>query len=191
MRLILASASPRRRELLKKVYPAFEVLPARGGENADPSLPLDEFVKLLARRKAEEVAALPEAAGAAVLGADTVVVLDGRILGKPRDEADAAKMLSALSGRTHEVFTGVALVAGGVLRAGCARTEVTFLPLSEAFIRDYVASGSPMDKAGAYGIQDGGLVEKISGSYSNVVGLPLELCREMLSGAGLKVFERE
>lgn len=191
MRLILASASPRRRELLKKVYPAFEVLPARGGENADPSLPPEEFVKLLARRKAEEVAALPEAAGAAVLGADTVVVLDGRILGKPRDEADAAKMLSALSGRTHEVFTGVALVAGGVLRAGCARTEVTFLPLSEAFIRDYVASGSPMDKAGAYGIQDGGLVEKISGSYSNVVGLPLELCREMLSGAGLKVFERE
>ena len=118
--------------------------------------------------------------GAAVLGADTVVALDGRILGKPKDEEDAFEMLSALSGRVHEVFTGVCLLcpAGDAKEKTalrCARTLVEFETLSEAFIRAYIASGSPMDKAGAYGIQDGGLVRRIEGSYSNVVGLPLEL----------------
>lgn len=143
------------------------------------------MVKSLAFHKAKEVAALPSSLGAAVLGADTVVALDGRILGKPKDEEDAFEMLSALSGRVHEVFTGVCLLcpAGDAKEKTalrCARTLVEFETLSEAFIRAYIASGSPMDKAGAYGIQDGGLVRRIEGSYSNVVGLPLELLGEML-----------
>ena len=167
--MILASRSPRRKELLKELCPAFEVCPALGEEKTDFSLPACEVVKSLAFHKAKEVAALPSSLGAAVLGADTVVALDGRILGKPKDEEDAFEMLSALSGRVHEVFTGVCLLCP----AGDAKEKT-------AFIRAYIASGSPMDKAGAYGIQDGGLVRRIEGSYSNVVGLPLELLGEML-----------
>ncbi|MBS1400282.1 MAG: septum formation protein Maf [Clostridia bacterium] len=185
MKLILASRSPRRKELLKELCPAFEVCPALGEEKTDFSLPACEVVKSLAFHKAKEVAALPSSRGAAVLGADTVVALDGRILGKPKDEEDAFEMLSALSGRVHEVFTGVCLLcpAGDAKEKTalrCARTLVECETLSEAFIRAYIASGSPMDKAGAYGIQDGGLVRRIEGSYSNVVGLPLELLGEML-----------
>lgn len=183
--MILASASPRRKELLKKICPKFEICPARGEEKAELSLPASEVVKALALDKAKEVAALPSSLGAAVLGADTVVSLDGKIFGKPKDEKEAFKMLSALSGRTHEVFTGVCLLcpAGEAeerTELRCARTLVEFQALSEAFIRAYIASGAPMDKAGAYGIQDGGLVKRIEGSYSNVVGLPLELLGEML-----------
>ena len=175
--MILASRSPRRKELLKELCPAFEVCPALGEEKTDFSLPACEVVKSLAFHKAKEVAALPSSRGAAVLGAD--------ILGKPKDEEDAFEMLSALSGRVHEVFTGVCLLcpAGDAKEKTalrCARTLVEFETLSEAFIRAYIASGSPMDKAGAYGIQDGGLVRRIEGSYSNVVGLPLELLGEML-----------
>lgn len=185
MRLVLASASPRRRELLKEICPEFDVIPARGEERADFSRSPGEIVSALAARKAEEIAALPVAYGAAVLGADTIVYFRGEVLGKPKDAADAGRMLSLLSGRTHEVFTGVVLCMGGGTHTAFARTEVTFLPLKKDFIRAYVASGSPMDKAGAYGIQDGGLVEKISGSYSNVVGLPLELCGAMLKEFGI------
>lgn len=185
MRLVLASASPRRRELLKEICPEFDVIPARGEERADFSRSPGEIVSALAARKAEEIAALPVAYGAAVLGADTIVYFRGEVLGKPKDAADAGRMLSLLSGRTHEVFTGVALCMGGGTHTAFARTEVTFLPLKKDFIRAYVASGSPMDKAGAYGIQDGGLAEKISGSYSNVVGLPLELCGAMLKEFGI------
>ena len=182
MQIVLASASPRRRELLKELVPDFRVLPAKGEERADPSLSPEETVKELARRKAEEVAALIQSQECAVLGADTVVALDGKILGKPKDEADAFRMLSALSGRTHEVFTGVCLILpGGEKTVRAERTEVEFYPLSEEWIREYIAGGSPMDKAGAYGIQDGGLARRITGSYSNVVGLPLELCRELLT----------
>lgn len=184
MRLILASRSPRRKELLKKLIPEFEVIPARGEEIADGALPPEEFVKALALHKAKEVAALPEAEGKAVLGADTVVVLDGKILGKPADEADAVRMLKALSGRVHEVFTGVCLIfpaPGGRVRTECARTAVEFETLSEEAIGAYVATGSPMDKAGAYGIQDGGLVKRIDGSYANVVGLPVELLKPIFA----------
>lgn len=182
MKIVLASASPRRRELLKELVPDFRVLPAKGEERADPSLSPEETVKELARRKAEEVAALIQSQECAVLGADTVVALDGKILGKPKDEADAFRMLSALSGRTHEVFTGVCLILpDGEKTVRAERTEVEFYPLSEEWIREYIAGGSPMDKAGAYGIQDGGLARRITGSYSNVVGLPLELCRELLT----------
>ena len=181
---ILASASPRRKELLAELITGFDVIPACGEEQADASLSPEDLVRVLATQKAAEVAALPVSKGKAVLGSDTVVALDGEVLGKPRDEQDAARMLRALSGRTHEVFTGVCIIypKGHTVSkiTGVACTKVHFLTLTEEKIRSYVATGSPMDKAGAYGIQDGALVEKIDGSFSNVVGLPLELCKELI-----------
>lgn len=179
--LILASASPRRKEILGELIDNFEIIPAKGEENADGATTPEAVVKTLARQKAREVFGLPQAKGKAVLGADTVVALDGEILGKPKDEADALRMLTALSGRTHEVYTGVCLItADGKERTEADCTKVRFFTLTEAQIRAYIQTGSPMDKAGAYGIQDGGLVENIEGSFTNVVGLPKELCEEML-----------
>ncbi len=184
MEWILASASPRRKELLAELIENFEIIPACGEERVDEALSPEKMVQALAAQKAAEVAALPQARGKAVLGSDTVVVLDNEVLGKPRDEKDAARMLRALSGRTHEVFTGVCIIypkGGDVSKlTAAACTKVRFLPLTEEKIASYVATGSPMDKAGAYGIQDGGLVEKIDGSFSGVVGLPLELCKELI-----------
>ena len=185
---ILASASPRRKELLKEIVSCFEIIPAKGEEKVDEQLVPSELVKALATQKAREVASLPIAKGKIVLGADTVVALGNTVLGKPKDEQDAKEMLRALSGKTHCVYTGVCIsVWDGENRIELAQTDctnVTFFVLSEQFIDEYVASGSPMDKAGAYGIQDGGLVEKIDGSYSNVVGLPIELCRKLVSDMG-------
>ena len=181
---ILASASPRRKELLAELIKGFEIIPACGEEQADEGLSPKELVQALATQKATEVATLPVAKGKAVLGSDTVVALDGQVLGKPRDEKDAVRMLRALSGRPHEVFTGVCIIypKGHTVSkiTGVACTKVHFLPLTDEKILSYVATGSPMDKAGAYGIQDGGLVEKIDGSFSGVVGLPLELCKELI-----------
>ena len=134
------------------------------------------------------MANLKEATAKAVLGADTAVFLDGKVLGKPKDEADAARMLAALSGRTHEVITGVCIsypqpdgTRKIYIDSDC--TKVRFQTLSKAQINAYVATGSPMDKAGAYGIQDGGLVKEIEGSFSNVVGLPIELCKRLIEKA--------
>ena len=177
---ILASASPRRRELLAELIDRFEVIPAKGEERAQAGLSPRELVESLAAQKAREVAALPQARGKAVLGSDTVVAFRGEVLGKPKDEADARRMLSELSGNTHEVYTGVCIVCGEkeYIRSAC--TEVVFEKLSALQIEEYILTGSPMDKAGAYGIQDGGLVKEIRGSYSNVVGLPMELLGEMI-----------
>ncbi len=184
MEWILASASPRRKQLLGEWIKEFEIIPATGEERVAETSP-ERLVQSLAIQKATEVAALPIAKGKAVLGADTVVAYRGEILGKPKDEQDAWRMLRLLSGKTHEVYTGVCMiypdktgVQKTLARADC--TKVTFYPLSDAFLQEYIAGGSPMDKAGAYGIQDGGLVEKIEGSFTNVVGLPVELCGEML-----------
>ena len=181
----MASASPRRKELLAELINNFDIQPARGEEAAEEGLSPVALVQVLAEQKAREVAALPQAVGKAVLGSDTVVALDGKTLGKPVDEEDAARMLRALSGRTHEVYTGVCILYPhfGVYRkkVKAACTKVKFYPLKEEKIAAYIATGSPMDKAGAYGIQDGGLVESIDGSFSNVVGLPLELCKEMIA----------
>lgn len=180
---ILASASPRRKELFGEIIKQpFEIIPAKGEENADGCQTPSALVTALACQKAEEVAALPQAQGKAVLGADTVVALNGEILGKPIDEKDAFRMLKALSGNTHEVYTGVCILyprANGKRKKRCFSvcTQVTFFALSNEQISAYIATGSPMDKAGAYGIQDGGLVEKILGSFSNVVGLPQEACK--------------
>ena len=186
MEWILASASPRRKELLRELLPAFEIIPAKGKESVSNAWSVEETVRSLATQKAREVASLAVAKDKAVLGADTVVSLNGEILGKPKDETDAERMLSALSGKPHEVYTGVCISypdktgeRGELVAAAC--TKVFFERLNQEQIRRYIATGSPMDKAGAYGIQDGGLVEKIEGSFSNVVGLPVELCKEMLA----------
>ena len=184
MHWILASASPRRKELLKQLIPAFEIQPATGEEQVEGNPTPAQLVVQLATQKAEEVANTPQAHGKAVLGSDTVVALDGEVLGKPKDKADAVRMLTRLSGRSHEVYTGVCIVypdGKGLKKiTDFARTEVFFNPLTQAQILAYVDTGSSMDKAGAYGIQDGDLVERIEGSFSNVVGLPLELCKTMI-----------
>ena len=182
MEWILASASPRRKELLKEIIDTFEIVPAKGEEEANGAQTVAELVRALATQKAKEVASLPVAAGKAVLGADTVVALDGKVLGKPKDQDDARQMLRALSGKTHEVYTGVCIVLPcGEIRVAADCTKVVFEELSDEAISAYIATGSPMDKAGAYGIQDGGLVKTIRGSYSNVVGLPVELLKKILN----------
>ncbi len=185
MQWILASASPRRRELLAELIKQFDVIPARGEEVVIGDPTPEELVKALALQKASEVAARAEAKGKAVLGSDTVVAFQGEVLGKPKDEADAARMLTLLSGNTHQVYTGVCILypkSNGkmetLVEADC--TEVVFETLTKDMVCSYIKTGSPMDKAGAYGIQDGGLVKEIRGSFSNVVGLPLELLKKMI-----------
>jgi len=181
-RLVLASASPRRRALLELVGWVFEVVPAAEAEGP----PLDgESPVQYARRSAEAkaVAVSREAPDAVVLGADTVVAIDETSLGKPADAADACRMLAALAGRSHWVHTAVSAArAGEVLGSEVASTQVFFRALSSDEIEAYVATGEPLDKAGAYGIQGRGaaLVERIEGCYSNVVGLPLSRTRELL-----------
>ena len=174
MRFILASASPRRKELLEQIGVKFDILPATGEEVITKELP-GEVVMELAKQKAEEVAKTA-GADALVLGADTVVAYEGKILGKPKDEADALRMLTMLSGKEHEVYTGVALIDNRdqSMENFFERTKVTMYPVSEEEIRDYIAGGEPMDKAGSYAIQGGWaeFVERIEGDYSNVVGLP-------------------
>ena len=174
--LYLASGSPRRRELLTQIAVPFLTQIAPIDENALPGESPIAYVERLARAKAQAgLAALAETADVVVLGADTSVVLDGRILGKPADRDDALATLSALSGRTHQVLTAVALVSRERLESRVVTSQVTFRPLSQAEIEAYWASGEPQDKAGCYGIQ--GLaavfVSQLQGSYSAVVGLPL------------------
>ena len=173
MRIILASASPRRKELLKEIVGGFEVIPSRGEERADLSLPPEEIVRRLAKQKAESVFA--GNADALVIGADTIVYFEGKVLGKPKYEEDAARMLRALSGRGHEVYTGYCLLSAGKELCGAVCSRVLFRHLTEEYIRRYVAGGSPLDKAGSYGIQDeDGPVLSFEGSYTNIIGLPVE-----------------
>ena len=196
-KLILASASPRRRELLAQAGYRFEVQPSSVPESRRPGEDAIRFATRLAREKAEEVFAQRQAAGMAetamVLGADTVVVCDGKVLGKPSDAADAERMLLLLSGRTHHVVTGVAVVWGSssppVVEIAAELTQVTMQTLSPEEVSRYVASGEPMDKAGAYAIQGyaGRWIPRISGCYFNVVGLPLALVASLLEGAELRM----
>ncbi len=178
--LVLASASPRRQELLRNAGICFEVQPAHIPE--DPSLGEDAkgCAERLAREKAAVVAR--KRPHDAVLGADTVVAIDGQILGKPADRLDAARMLRMLSGREHRVITGVALVVGGQWFVASEITNVTFSEITEEEIADYVATGEPMDKAGAYAIQGiaSRWIPRIEGDYSNVVGLPVALVYRLL-----------
>lgn len=186
-RLILASASPRRRELLGRFGIPFDVIPAKGEEPLLPGFTPEETVKALSAAKAAEIAALTGDPEAIILGSDTVVERNGVILGKPADEEDAFRMLSALSGGVHRVWSGVCVRQGGKIRTEAECTEVCFRPLSEAEIRAYIATGEPMDKAGSYGYQ--GLasvfVESIRGDYFNVVGLPLCRLGQMLKEFGV------
>jgi septum formation protein len=178
--LVLASASPRRQELLRNAGISFVVQAADIDETPLDDEKAEQCARRLAREKALAVARLrPQDR---VLGADTIVVVDGAILGKPRDAADAARMLRLLSGRTHEVITGVCLVESGEARIASEITVVTMNELSDEEIQAYVASREPMDKAGAYAIQGmaSRWIPRIEGDYSNVVGLPVALVYRML-----------
>lgn len=173
MALILASQSPRRRELLGYITEDFTVKVSEADESVDTSMTAEETVKYLAKIKGEAVSSLyPEDT---VISADTVVVLGNMILGKPHSYEEAHSMLSALSGKTHEVYTGVYIVSPDKEICFAQRTEVTFYELSEADIKNYIDSNEPFDKAGGYGIQGKGsvLIEGIVGDYYNVMGLPV------------------
>ena len=186
--LVLASGSPRRAELLRAAGIPFEPAAADVDETQHPGEEADAYVLRLAKAKAGRVAAVYP--GRTVLGADTTVVVDGDVLGKPADAADAAAMLRRLSGRSHLVLTGVCLIGpGGGQETAVASTQVEFRPLTGDEIDRYVASGEPMDKAGAYAIQGGagGFVTRIDGEYDNVVGLPVALVQAMCRAARIQV----
>jgi len=180
--IILASASPRRQELLRSAGIPFEVQPADIAEGLLPGEAAKDCAERLAREKALAVARLRP--HDCVLGADTVVAVDGQILGKPADAADATRMLRMISGREHHVITGVCLVAHGQASVASETTLVTVNEITDKEIADYVASGEPMDKAGAYAIQGiaSRWIPRIEGDYSNVVGLPVALVFRMLRG---------
>lgn len=200
--IILASASPRRKELLEQIGLEFEVCPAKGEEIITSTVP-EEVVQELSRQKAEEVAAMVSSykekheelmtpQELIVIGADTVVAMDNQILGKPKDEEDAVRMLTMLSGNTHSVYTGVTIVVVDEKnRAGefsfFEKTDVTMCPMTQEEIRWYVGTGEPMDKAGAYGIQGkcAIFVKEIKGDYNNVVGLPVSHLYQELKRLGI------
>jgi septum formation protein len=190
VRLILASGSPRRAELLRAAGYVFDILPVEVDERAEPGEQAERYVQRLATAKA--AAARPQVADAAdeclILGADTSVVIDGTILGKPADDDDARSMLRRLSGRVHDVVTGVTICCGSQETSRVERTLVWFTRLSDAQIDWYVSSGEGRDKAGAYAIQGlaSRLIPRIDGSYSNVVGLPVEAVAELFDGFGFQ-----
>lgn len=194
-KLILASASPRRKELLAQIGAECEVVPAAGEERIGSKVP-ERVVLELAKQKAKEVAARfsQEPGRLAVLGADTVVAFGGQILGKPKDKADAARMLKTLSGNTHSVFTGVAVVLLANKQVEevfsfYEETKVTMYPMSDKQIEAYIGTGEPMDKAGAYAIQGkcAVYIEKIAGDYNNVVGLPVAAIYQKLEKSGIEI----
>ena len=201
-KIILASSSPRRRELMAQAGFAFEVLVSEADETIETETP-DEMVEVLSERKAAAVAEEIKKQGFAeesvlLVGADTMVAIDGKKLGKPKDEKGAEEMLEELSGRTHQVYTGVTLIRlrkaenGSILqesRTFSEGTDVSLYPLTKEEIRSYIATGEPMDKAGAYGIQGKAavFVKEIKGDYNNVVGLPIaRLYQELKNWSGAK-----
>lgn len=201
-KIILASSSPRRRELMAQAGFAFEVLVSEADETIETETPV-EMVEVLSERKAAAVAEEIKRQGFAeesilLVGADTMVAIDGKKLGKPKDEKGAEEMLEELSGRTHQVYTGVTLIRlrkaenGSILqesRTFSEGTDVSFYPLTKEEIRSYIATGEPMDKAGAYGIQGKAavFVKEIKGDYNNVVGLPIaRLYQELKNWSGAK-----
>ena len=182
--IILASSSPRRRELMSMIGLTYTIEPS-GEEEVQPhGLPPAEFVKTLALQKAQPIAGLHP--NDCVVGADTIVFLEGDILGKPHTPDVAKAYLSRMQGKSHVVFTGVAVLKGGRTDVRHCETTVTFAPMTEREIDAYVATGEPLDKAGAYGVQGPGgiFVERVEGNYFNVIGLPLPLLYRMLLEAG-------
>jgi len=186
-RLCLASASPRRRELLAQIRVPHEIEPADVDEQRLPGEPAREYVLRLAREKAVRVSAR-RPSGQPVLAADTAVVLEETVFGKPRDQREASEMLAALGGRTHQVLTAVALASGGAVATALSVSTVRLRVLTAAEQTAYWLSGEPRDKAGAYAIQGLGavFVEHLSGSYSGVVGLPLFETAQLLEAAGIR-----
>jgi len=178
--LILASSSPRRRDLLTQAGIAFTIQPADIDESRRPDEAPIAFATRLAREKAEAV--FRKNPGSIVLGADTIVVRDEEILCKPKDRADAARILRLLSGRTHQVITGVAVISQTATKIAAETTHVTMRDLTEKEITAYIATGEPMDKAGAYAIQGGAssFVTHTDGDYTNVIGLPIALVKKLL-----------
>jgi len=183
-RVLLASASPRRRDLLNLVGIAHEVRPANIDERYLPGETPSAHAERLAREKAIAI----DAPDAITIGSDTIVVVDGRVLGKPRDRTQAAEMLRLLSGHSHIVMTGVAARWRGTLASGLEEVAVTFRPLTDQEIERYIDTGEPMDKAGAYGIQGFGatIVERVDGDYFAVMGLPLNRLVGLLGTLGLR-----
>ncbi|WP_342436928.1 Maf family protein [Paenibacillus sp. FSL L8-0436] len=193
--IILASGSPRRRELLSLLGLPFEVISSDADESTPPEFTPEMIVRSLALRKAEAVVSAAGKRNAVIVGSDTIVVLDDKVLGKPVDEQDSRVMLGLLQGKTHQVYTGVACIGlpEGKILVEHRVTSVTMRALSEEEISAYIATGEPADKAGSYAIQGLGatLVEKIEGCYFNVVGLPLSLLERMLSRVGISVLGRQ
>ena len=181
MDYILASGSPRRKELLKLVIPKFSCVTADIEEICPESIAPEERPQYLAVKKATHIA--KQNKNSTVIGADTAVFLDGKMLGKPKDESDAENMLKSLSGKTHKVITGCAIVCGDKKTEFSVQTEVTFFELSDKEIKKYILTKEPMDKAGAYGIQGYGslLIKEIKGDYFNVVGLPVSALNKNLN----------
>lgn len=189
MHIVLASGSPRRKELLEMLgVKDMLIIPAVGEEKAPEGAGPEELVMALSAQKAAEVAALREA-GDVVIGADTIVWVNGRVFGKPHSEAEAELMLRTLSGNTHEVYTGVTVIKGGTLISEAERSLVHFRELSDEEIKAYIATGEPMDKAGAYGAQGKAalFVRGIEGDFFNVMGLPLCRLGEMLKKQGVRI----
>ena len=191
-KIILASQSPRRRQLLEQIgLEDFTILVPDADESYDETATPQEIVSSICRKKAIAARELAKDDEAIIITADTMVFLDGLRLGKPRSEAEAMEMLRSLSGRTHQVCTGVTVCRGETLDTRCETTGVVFRPLTDTEILSYVRSGEPMDKAGAYGIQGKAalFVSGIDGDYFNVMGLPLHLLGQLLSGFGVELFE--
>ena len=192
LQVILASQSPRRQQLLRQIGIAdFEIIVPDADETYDPALSPEQIVSSISRKKAEAVR--PLAKDALVIAADTMVFLDGLRLGKPKTQEEAREMLTALSGRTHHVCTGVTVCRGPQVFTESETTSVTFRPLTGWEIARYVLTGEPMDKAGSYGVQGLGalFVEHIDGDYFNVMGLPLCRLGRMLKRFGVDPFFRE
>lgn len=182
--LILASASPRRKELLQMLQIPFRIIVSEIEEVLNPELHPADMVQSLAKQKAISVA--EKHPSSFVIGSDTIVVYNGIMLGKPENIQDAVRILRMLSGKSHEVYTGVAIINNGHIHSFYEKTEVTFFSLTEDEIQDYVATGEPMDKAGAYGIQGYGslLVKNINGDYYSVVGFPIARTKRELFSLG-------
>jgi septum formation protein len=191
--VILASSSPRRRELIRSLQLPYEIIVSHADETTPPGMPPAEIVETLSLRKAAAVREKIREADkdGVIVGSDTIVVLDGKVLGKPENEEDSFRMLQSLQGRTHQVYSGIACLDAATGRQSTAHrmTLVTMKPLGEEQIWRYIRTGEPKDKAGSYAIQGLGatIVERIEGDYFNVVGLPVSLLADMLREYGIEV----
>lgn len=195
-RIILASQSPRRRELLENIGLEFEVKVDNSPEIVDETMEIEEIVKYLSAKKAENVSKTLDNEDCVVIAADTVVAFEDRILGKPKDEEDAKNMLKILNGNVHFVYTGISVLDNktGKCISDFEKTKVRFREITDSEINSYIKSGEPMDKAGSYGIQGLGsvFVEKICGDYFNIVGLPIsKLCGILKNEFGIGIFDSE